>query len=829
VVSWWNRSSPRRLAHKRCCKVRRSPNRENGSVADSARIESPKKSPAAGSVFKAVRADDAYEKEVAIKLIRSELASELVAQRFLAERRILASLDHPNIARLIDGGRGDAGEPYIVMEYVSGFPIDTYCEMKSLSLKERLKLFRDVCAAVHFAHQRLVVHRDLKPSNILVDGSGHVKLLDFGIAKLLDTTNVDAHGNAAANPTIANAMTPAYASPEQVKGDAITTASDVYALGVLLYRLLTGQSPYKADTTTPLELAKEIVDSNPERPSTIVTRASSPRPTERSLDPQKISRTLDVRRLQRDLRGDLDNIVLMALRKSPERRYASAEQLGDDIDRYVADLPVRARGDKWSYRAQKFLVRNPWSAGFAAFGVVALVAGIAATSYQAKVAREAQARAEAHFADVRKLANSYLFDVHDAVKNLPGATPVREMLVKNSVAYLDRLARDASEDTSLMAEIASGYDRLGDVQGAWRTANLGDSKSAEESFRKALAMRERAIARFEKNGNDKARIETQRLLIVNHGKLSELLISDGRHKEALAESERALRTSEALAQIPNASVADKLNVVRGRFSLASQQISIGALSDGANELKTSLEEIAALHRANPEDKLLRRVGAAMFNQAGTIYQQSDSLALATSSLVEALRLTELNRQSEPGVPQFERMKMFVEFQLVETRFRANEVSLNEALVEQSKAIAIAQKLSLADPKNLRFANDVALVRQWVADKYSRQGNFDRATALLAESEGELALLAAQGGDVTARKNASGVQLQKRYLGALAVAGVARSRETPTSLCAELTNDAAITKVFQDARYAESKPILPSRATFEKALLEARRACGVALR
>jgi eukaryotic-like serine/threonine-protein kinase len=780
-----------------------------------------------GSVYKAARADDEYQKQVAIKLIRSNLAHDVIAQRFMAERQILANLDHPHIARLLDGGKDDDGTPYLVMEYVDGLPIDAYCEAQMLPISERLKLFRDVCAAVHFAHQRLVVHRDLKPNNILVDTNGQVKLLDFGIAKLLDPTQLDSSGKSVANPTIANAMTPAYASPEQVKGEAITTASDVYALGVLLYRLLTGKSPYKNDTTKPLELAKEIVDTEPERPSTIVTRSDSPRPTERSLDDKKIVRTLDTKRLQRELRGDLDNIILMALRKDPARRYASVEQLADDVLRAQNDLPVRARADTWAYRAQKSLLRNRWSASFAALSVLALIGGAIATAHQAKIARVAQARAEAHFADVRKLANSYLFDVHDAVKNLPGATPVREMLVKNSVAYLDRLAQDAAEDASLIAEIASGYDRLGDVQGAWRSANLGDAKGAETSFRKAIELRERAIARFVKLRDSKAQIELQRLLIVNRGKLSELLISGGRRDEGLAEGERALRISKTLAQQSTATPADKLNVVRCRFSLASQRISIGSLGDSEAELKTSLDELDALHRASPEDKIVRRVGAAMYYQTGAIHLQRDSFGMAKAALLEAHRLTELNLISEPAAPQFERMKMFVELLVAETDFRTNNISLSQALDSLSALVSKAQKLSHADPKNLRAAMDVPLLRQWVIDKLIKKHDFTRANELLIKSEQEFEVISRSATDPVALANSQGVELHARHAVLLEIADGAPTATRRRALC-------AFAKTYDNSLGADIKGraeflvVLPSPEDHERATQAAKKICAAAV-
>ena len=782
-----------------------------------------------GNVFKAVRDDDEYQKQVAIKLIRSDVAKDVVAQRFRAERQILANLEHSNIAHLIDGGRSDDGTPYLVMEYVDGLPIDEYCAANALPINERLKLFRDVCAAVHFAHQRLVVHRDLKPSNILVDVKGQVKLLDFGIAKLLDPTVVDDNGQSMANPTIANAMTPAYASPEQIKGESITTASDVYALGVLLYRLLTGKSPYKNDVTRPLELAKEIVDVDPERPSTVVTRPESPRPTERSVDEMKVVRTLDAKRLRRELWGDLDNIVLMALRKDAARRYASAEQLADDIARHLADLPVRARTDTWGYRSQKFLSRNRWSAGFVALGCAGLIGGIAATTYQAKIAREAQARSETLFADVRKLANSYLFEVHDAVKNLPGATPVREMLVKNSITYLDRLSRDASDAPGLISEIASGYDKLGDVQGAWRAANLGDTKGAEISFRKAIALRELALVQFANAGANNERSDIQRLLIINYGKLSELLISTGVVDEGLTASVRALRLSESLAEQPGATVTDQLNVIRGQFSLASQRISRGALADAAHELTASLDKLSALQRANPADKLLRRVGAAMHNQAGVLYLENDSLLPAKLAFSEALRLTELSVQSDPGTPQFERMKMLVSLQLAEARFRAHELSIVEVLAEQEKCIATARALSSADPKNQRYANDGAVVRQWVADKLTKRRDFDRALTLLSDSERELVVLAKQEADTAAQANLYAVRLQRQYTTALFITSERLERKKLMLLCARLVGEASLSVNAMHVRRPEAILVLPSKALFDSATDAARVACDAAAR
>ena len=280
-----------------------------------------------GTVYRAVRADDQYQKQVAIKVVRGGLGDRLAIQRFKAERQILANLDHANIARLLDGGATEDGRPYVVMEYIEGLPIDEYADSRRLNLRARLKLFRTVCSAVAFAHQRLVIHRDIKPANILVTESGDPKLLDFGIAKILDDQQSD---GGEATVTLVRMMTPEYASPEQVRGEPVTTATDVYSLGVVLYGLLTGRRPYRVSSKTPHDMVQAVLETEPEKPSI----------------------------QNRRLRGDLDNIVLKALRKEPERRYASVEQFSDDIGKHLDGLPVSARPDTLAYRGSKFVRRQ---------------------------------------------------------------------------------------------------------------------------------------------------------------------------------------------------------------------------------------------------------------------------------------------------------------------------------------------------------------------------------------------------------------------------------------------------------------------------------------
>jgi serine/threonine protein kinase len=425
------------------------------------------------------------DRRVAIKLIKSHLKTKEVLRRFYNERQILANLQHPNIAALLEAGVTADGLPFFVMEYVEGQSIDRSADEHKLTIKERLKLFRTVCSAVSYAHQNLIIHRDIKPGNILITPEGEPKLLDFGIAKLLDPTRSPQSQPATA--TAVQVMTPEYASPEQLKGELVTTATDVYSLGVLLYELLTGHHPTKFTSRRMDQAVKAICEEQPERPSAAVNHTDEsskrigvrgPMPTPESVSEM---RDTDPRRLRHILQGDLDSIVLMALRKEPERRYHSVEQFSEDIRRHLEGLSVIARKDTLSYRTAKFIQRNKIGVAAAAIILVTLLAGIAATSWAAHAARVERAKNERVFVDVRHLANSLVFELHDAIKDLPGSTPARELLIRRSLEYLDSVAQEAGEDPSLQSEIANAYIKIGDVQGAPYQANLGDTNAARES------------------------------------------------------------------------------------------------------------------------------------------------------------------------------------------------------------------------------------------------------------------------------------------------------------------------------------------------------------
>lgn len=490
-----------------------------------------------GEVYRASRIDGQFDQQVAIKLVRMGMGSAFMVDRFLHERQILATLNHPNIARLMDGGTTDDGVPYLVMELVDGDRIDAYCQANSLSITERLRVFLRVCAAVEYAHQRLVIHRDIKPGNILVTNDGSPKLLDFGIAKIFDPSGDS-------DTTVARPMTPEYASPEQIRGEPITTATDVYSLGVVLYQLLTGRSPYRVSAKLPGQWSHVITNTDPQRPSSAVI---SPLPAEEGLsragagaEPVLSNREPTPARLRRRLCGDLDNILLMALRKEPERRYRSVQQFAEDITRHLDGLPVAASKGSWSYAAGKFVSRHRAAVAATALVMLALLAGIVATERQARIAGIERAKAQKRFDDVRQFSNSLIFDIHDALQDIPGTTPARNLLLDRAVQYLDRVATDADGDSDLERELAWAYQRLATVQGDATVSNMGQVSAAELSSQKALALFEAVAKANPENTVDQLNVA----MIHRQRGYSDLYYPAGRPEveKALAVTDRLMRT-----------------------------------------------------------------------------------------------------------------------------------------------------------------------------------------------------------------------------------------------------------------------------------------------
>jgi len=411
-----------------------------------------------GAVYLAEREDE-FRMRVAIKIVRAGYGDAL-RRRFQQERQILARLDHPNIAKVLDGGNTAAGDPYLVMEYVDGEPITRYCETRQLSVPARLRLFQSVCSAVQYAHQRLVIHRDLKPANILVTPEGRPKLLDFGIAKLIEEeTAGEDHTGTGFRP-----MTPSYASPEQASGQPVTTSTDIYSLGVILFELACGSRPYRITSTSPLEIQRAILETTPPAPSSL-------KPT---------------------LSPDIDSIVSMAMRKEASRRYSSAGALSEDIRRHLENFPILARSDSLSYRASRFIRRNRVGVIAASLAALALLAGATVALWQAHRAQQDRALAEKRFDDARRFAFSLVLDL-DHLED-ESATTVRNSLGKRTVEYLDQLAAQVGDDPRLQSELASAYLRLGGFQGELLHASVGDAPAALASYEKGIDLLKKVIA-----------------------------------------------------------------------------------------------------------------------------------------------------------------------------------------------------------------------------------------------------------------------------------------------------------------------------------------------
>jgi serine/threonine-protein kinase len=431
-----------------------------------------------GSVWLAERSDGRFERQVALKFLNIALAGSGAEERFKREGTILGRLAHPHIAQLLDAGVGGSGQPYLVLEHISGEHIDRYCDGGTLDIESRVRLFLNVLAAVAHAHANLIVHRDIKTSNVLVSAEGQVKLLDFGIAKLLEN---EGQPDAATMLTgnAGSAMTLLYAAPEQVTGGMVTTATDIYALGVLLYVLLIGQHPAGPGPHSSADLIKNIVDIEPPRPSDVIARMSAG-------DAKTIAagRATTPDKLRRLLRGDLDTIIAKALKKNPRERYASVTALAEDLRRYMEQEPIAARPDTITYRATKFARRNRTAVALATLALIASVAGLIGTMIQARTANRERNIAQTRFNDVRQLSNK-LFDIDARVRRLAGAADTRQFIVDTSLEYLRRLTDDFHDDPDLALDVGTAYMRVGRVQGVPTNTNLGQPENAEQNLRKA--------------------------------------------------------------------------------------------------------------------------------------------------------------------------------------------------------------------------------------------------------------------------------------------------------------------------------------------------------
>ena len=704
-----------------------------------------------GIVFEAVRDDDQYRKTVALKVAPEWRDLNLLRDRFRLERQILAGLEHPNIARLLEGGT-DSGTPFFAMEYVDGTSITDYCKTAALGLRERIELFQRVCSAVHYAHQHMVVHRDLKPSNILVDRTGSPKLLDFGIAKLL-TPELDG-GNTATGTLW---WTPDYTSPEQILGRNVTTRTDVYSLGLILYELLTGVKVQASKHSSPSELQTSVCDVEPPLPSVAAAAAGD-------------------MALSRELRGDLDRVVAMAIRKEPERRYGSAQEFSDDLGRCLSGRPVFANPGSPAYRARKWIGRHRLAFAAGSIMVVLASAGLASTLYQAH-------RAEIRFLQVRKLANIFIFDVHDRIAKLPGATEARKMIVQTALEYLENLRADTGGDPALAREVAAAYQRIGDVQGQPTTSNLGDTQGALVSYRKAVGL----LAPLEGRNDLTARRQLA-MVLTKMGTVQQAL---GSTKEALASFYQARDTVEhALKEAPGNQATLYLNgeiqldlarillttgdkagaekasraatetsrelvardpanrEARGNFSVAQANLATilianGELDQAAANFRSAIEVREQLSKADPDNADSRRSLMLGYGHLADVLgfnggRSLGDLAGAADAISKAVTIAEWLCAKDPADRK-------AQFDLASAKLRLGSILADEPAraaegirpLEEARAILVG--LVAEDPKNYRYRYNIAFVDRRLGDTLARGGrtaeaeqHFEKATALASQ-------------------------------------------------------------------------------------------------
>ncbi len=619
-----------------------------------------------GTVWLAERSDGRFQRRVAVKFLSIALKGRMGQERFLREGRILGALGHSHIAELVDAGVTETGQPYLVLEHVEGEPIDAHCGRRSLDVRARVGLFLDVLAAVAHAHANLIVHRDIKPSNVMVRNDGQVKLLDFGIAKLmekdgrLDSTLTGAAG----------AMTPLHAAPEQLKGEITTTATDVYALGVLLYVLLAGQHPVGKGPHSPVELMRTIVEIEPPRLS----------------DAPGISD-----KLGRQLRGDLDTIVARTLKKEPGERYPSVTALAEDLRRYLNNEPIRARPDTLRYRASKFLRRNRLAVAGVTLASAALIVTATLAVRQAVEARY-------RFDQVRRMAHTFLFDFHDELDRVPGTTKAKALLISTAREYLDNLAQSAGHDRGLLRELAEAYERLAEVQGASSSANLNHRNEALESRRRAVEIRRRLAGEDPKEDAK---------LVATWSEVTDNLRNLGRLDEALAAGRQAVETGEGLLRDAPPEVRVKLgdaHVMQGRVLL-----DLGRLEEAGSEFETGEQ----LMTAGLAGKVSTQLVATRMDHADTLH--------ALGRLAEAVQVLEqlerdgdrLVAEAEPGAARERafRSRQLTWINLAIIHDNPLEPSLDQperALVYRAKVRKGWEQLIAADPNNDSARADLAV-------------------------------------------------------------------------------------------------------------------------
>lgn len=659
-----------------------------------------------GTVYRAVRIDGEFDVAVAIKVVRHGMNSGLVLERFRTERQIQARLGHPNITRLLDGGTTDDGLTYFVMEYIQGYPLTKYCDSRQLSITDRLRLFRKICDAVSYAHQNLIVHRDLKPDNILVTAEGTPKLLDFGLAKILE---VPADGSEP-TMTMVRMGTPAYSSPEQILGGPVSIATDVYSLGIVLYELLTGRRPYRLESLGWEESARVICERDATRPSSVVSsKANDVNETEQI----SLARRTTIDGLRKRLAGDLDNIVSVALRKEPARRYRSVDQLSEEIQNHLEGRPVKARGDSVAYKAGKLIGRH--KLGFAMVAAFSLML-LAASGVAVWQARRLAVRMD----EDRKLATSFLVNMHETIVKLPGSTPVREALLTQSMEYLNRLASDTGNDREARRSLALAYERFADLQVGVDAAGFGKSAQALRTYETAKRLRE-ALVR-----EDPRDTAAQRELASNYLLGSYITGRASTLEQRTAYDRRALAIGERLASAQSGNRGDQALLAKAYTSMAYGLGMAARWSDAAAYYRKALPIRERLAADSPSDTTAQRELANLYYRIGVMETQSGQPAAALPDLSSALaaqtRILKTDKDDEQLRSDIASTRHFLGMALGATG------DLPQALAQFREAIASREKTLAADGRDARTRSLLA-------------GNYAEQAAILLKSGEKSAALA----------------------------------------------------------------------------------------